>query len=97
MSANSRKTAKPGIIQQGSENAEAAPLKMGISLSLEYICASWAFPVFTGVSLRPQFPPSEGFACATLLLHMPRREADDLRAEPEDAWAPEFARFPVSE
>ena len=42
------------------------------------VCRSGDGPVFTGASLRPQFPPSEGFARAMLHLHKPRREADGI-------------------
>ena len=49
--------------------------------------------LFTGASLRTQFPSSEGFAIAILLLRKPWREAGDLRGEPVDKCSPEFNRF----
>ena len=54
-------------------------------------------PVFTGAALRPQWPPSGGFARAMFLLRNPWREAADLRPVDSDDWVPEFDRFIESE
>ena len=62
-----------------------------------YVCSLGGVPVFTGAALRPQWPPSDGFARAMLLLHKPWRHASDLRPADSDSWIPEFERFFGSE
>ena len=70
--------------------AEASPL-------YNYVRITGCVPVCTGAALRPQWPPSGGFARAMLILRNPWREATDLRPTESDSWAPEFARFLESE
>ena len=50
-------------------------------------------PVFTGESLRPQWPPSDAYARAMLLPRKPWMQASDIREDSSATWAPEFNLF----
>ena len=69
------------------------PIEDGRLSLYEFVSRMGDAPVLTGEALRPHWPPSDAYARAMLLLHIPWRQASDIREYSSETWAPEFNLF----